>query len=586
MAASTTEPIVSITPPDFRPDAQTIDRQNEAKWGALLVAAGSLLTLLFEGVFLVLDRRFLSLAQPKILLLHSLNFALFLTAVVLALRVGPWMRRNWKFVALSFSSLLIISSADIAFQTGETEPLALALILFLAGTGPFLCWGEKLQAVLSIVAIVCFGVVSCLLPSMVDFYQWLGVLIGAAIGLSSTALERRLRRAQRQTEEALLKSRQTLIEQERTRVAGQLAAGIAHDLNNTLNVIRLRFALIAEDQQLIAKYGTRFQAINRAIDDASRTVARVRDLGAAGKSNEKESVQLSEVIPQAVELATTSIEGQTLIGGRPIRLQTDLAPHLPLTTGTPSEIRQLFLNLFLNSSDAMPEGGTITVTSEVRSESIVIRVGDEGSGIAQENLKRIFDPFFTTKGTRGTGLGLSLARKVMDEIGGEIAAANQASGGALITLSFPRAENCEPQPEPDLARNSQTPRKFLIVDDDPEVLEALRELLLNKGHAVDIAGSGAEAIGRLGLGTDYDFILCDLGMPGLSGWDVARHVAKSGIQSRMYIVTGWGADARASVPDDVVLSGIIAKPMRSTDIDSVIVSMDEEPSATSIAASA
>jgi signal transduction histidine kinase len=178
------------------------------------------------------------------------------------------MRGHWKPVAFSFSSLMVVSSACIAVETGENEPLALALILFLAGTGPFLCWGEKIQGLLSLIAISSFAVVSRILPSRVDWYQWLGVLIGAAIGLFSTALERRQRRAQRRAEENLLKSREMLVEQERMRIAGQLAAGIAYDLNNTLNVIQLRFALVVQDQEVVAKHGIRLEAINRAIQDA------------------------------------------------------------------------------------------------------------------------------------------------------------------------------------------------------------------------------------------------------------------------------------------------------------------------------
>ena len=182
----------------------------------------------------------------------------------------PWIRQHWKAVAFSFSSLLIVSSACIAIETGEDEPLALALILFLAGTGPFLCWSEKIQALLSIVAIASFAVVSQILPSGVDWYQWFGVLIGAAVGLFSTALARRQRHAQRRAEEELLESREMLIEHERMRIAGQLAAGIAHDLNNTLNVIRLRFALIDQDEQLMAKHRVRLEAIERAIEDAAQ----------------------------------------------------------------------------------------------------------------------------------------------------------------------------------------------------------------------------------------------------------------------------------------------------------------------------
>ena len=551
-----------------------IDRQNEAKWAARLVAAGSLLTLVYETAFLILDRRFLSLSTPRIMIFHSLNIVLFLLAVIMAVRVGPWIRQHWKPVAFSFSSLLILSSACIAIETGEDEPLTLALILFLAGTGPFLCWGEKIQALLSIVAIASFAVVSRILPSGVNWYQWLGVLIGAAVGLFSTALARRQRRAQRRAEEELLESREMLIEHERMRIAGQLAAGIAHDLNNTLNVIRLRFALINQDEQLMAKHSVRLEAIERAIEDAAQTVALVRELGMPRIAGDDEVVQLSEIVAQAIDLATDSIEGRSSISGRPIRFVSQMAADLPKVRVSASEIRQVFLNLFLNASDAMPPGGTIRVQSEVDQETVAVRVCDQGIGIAAQNLGRIFEPFFTTKGPHGTGLGLSLARKVMDTIGGTITAANQPTGGAVFTLKFPVADLSNSAFKVQEQAKSACLCKFLIVDDDIENLDALKETLLASGHSVDTAGSGTEALAKLRLQSGYDVILCDLSMRDLSGWDVARQSSELVEAADFFIVTGWGAQARSAIPPDVNVCAVLAKPISTADIDRIVTAVD------------
>ena len=555
--------------------SNNVDRENEAKWAARLVGAGSLLTLVYETAFLVLDRRFLSLSDPPVLIFHSINIALFLLAVFMVARVGPWMRRHWKPVAFSFSSLMVVSSACIAVETGENEPLALALILFLAGTGPFLCWGEKIQGLLSLIAISSFAVVSRILPSRVDWYQWLGVLIGAAIGLFSTALERRQRRAQRRAEENLLKSRETLVEQERMRIAGQLAAGIAHDLNNTLNVIQLRFALVVQDQEVVAKHGVRLEAINRAIKDAAQTVARVRELGMRRVAGRNEAVQLAEIVGQAIDLTTTSIEGSYLITGKAIRIASCLEAGLPEVRGPASELRQVFLNLLLNASDAMPQGGTIRVQSEVEQDTVTVRVSDQGTGIAPQNLDRIFEPFFTTKGPRGTGLGLSLARKVMDTIGGSIAATNQLAGdGAVFTLKFPiaRLSNSGIQAQ-EHAKCSHC-YQFLIVDDDVENLDALKEVLISGGHSVDTAMSGAEALEKLRLRSDYDVVLCDLNMPGASGWDVARRSSEFASTADFFIVTGWDAQARFAFPPDSRVSAILSKPIGMADIDRIVATVN------------
>jgi signal transduction histidine kinase len=174
---------------------------DEATWSIRLVMAGSLLTLIYEIGFLICDRRFVSLSHPLVLVLHGIIIGLYLAAVLMAVKVGEFLRQNWKKVALCFSCILIVSSAGIAVLTGESEPLFIALVLFLAGTGPFLCWGERYQAILSVTAVVAFTVATYALPyHSIDLYQWMGITIACAIGLFSTALERRLRRAYRKAQ--------------------------------------------------------------------------------------------------------------------------------------------------------------------------------------------------------------------------------------------------------------------------------------------------------------------------------------------------------------------------------------------------
>jgi signal transduction histidine kinase/ActR/RegA family two-component response regulator len=563
------------------------EREDEAKWVARLVGAGSVLTLVYEIAFLALDRNFLSIASPRVLALHSLNIALFLLAVIMSVRVGPWMRCHWKSVALLFGSAMIVSSTGIALETGESEPLAFMLTLFLAGTGPFLCWGEMLQGLLTLVAVASYAAVSRNLPLQVDWYQWLAVLIAAAIGLFSTALVRRQRRAQRRTEEELIKSRERLVEHERMRIAGQLAAGIAHDLNNTLNVIQLRFGLIGRDRELLAAHSKNFQAINRAIENAAQTVARVRELGIPRVADISEAVRLSDIVDQAIDLANTSIQGRSLFSAGQIRIFSCVAKDLPDVRGSSFELQQLFINLLLNASEAMPQGGIIRIESELEEDALVVRVRDQGSGIPVNYLQRIFEPFFTTKGQHGTGLGLALARKVMESIGGHISAANDPTGpGAVFTLRFSIAKPLNPAVAVQEGPKSTAHFRFLIVDDDIENLDALREMLLAAGHSVDAAISGINALERLQLGSKYDAILCDLDMPGVSGWDVARRSSELPSAPEFFIVTGWARQAKFTVPSNVGISAIISKPIGFADIDRIVEAVSLKHSHTYVSKSA
>lgn len=534
----------------------------EAKWAARLVCVGSLLTFLYQIVYLALDRPFLSVRDPSVLILHLINIGLFGIAVILSLNVGPWMKQHWKQVAFAFSAIMIASSTAITIITRQTQPLSIELILFLAGTGPFLSWGEGAQAMLSVCAFVGFGATILALPgSAFNAYQVLGILIGAAIGLFSTALERRLRRARWDAEAEVLKGRETLLVQERLRMAGLLASGIAHDLNNTLNVIKLRLSMLAQDELMTARHAAELQALERSVEDAARTVARVREFGQGGEDSRDEPVQLAEIGAQAIDLARSSIEGRPSLRGESIQIFSEIPENLPAVRGSASDLRQVFLNLLLNAADAVGQNGVIRICAEFDHAAIVVRVRDNGRGIPPEHLEHVFEPFFTTKGPLGSGLGLSTAREIMESIGGSITAANRSQGGAEFTLTFPLAEagrELSPAQPLNAARGGC---RFLLIDDDAENVSSLQEVLLRDGHQVETALSGAEAIDKLRSNPAYDFILCDLGMPGMNGWEVARQVREIAAGVHFYIVTGWGKDIERQIPSSVSVSGILSKPI-------------------------
>ncbi len=224
--------------------------------------------------------------------------------------------------------------------------------------------------------------------------------------------------------------------QERVRLAGQLTSGIVHDLNNILNVMKLRLIPLMHDQAVVEKHPISLQSIERAIDDAALTVARVRELGSVREESAADSIQLREVIAQAVDLARTTIEAKSSLDGVPIRIESRVSQALPKVRGLASELRQVFLNLLLNASEAMDQRGEIKIDSAIDEKSVLIRFSDSGPGVPAEHLQHVFDPFFTTKGTKGTGLGLSIAKSIMESLGGAIRVSNGPSGGAVFTLEF------------------------------------------------------------------------------------------------------------------------------------------------------
>jgi signal transduction histidine kinase len=355
--------------------------------------------------------------------------------------------------------------------------------------------------------------------------------------------------------------RESLVQQERLRAIGELASGVAHDLNNTLHAMSLRLSLVEQSQACQAEQGENIRALSRIVSDAALVVGRLQDFARQRHDRPLESVDVAAVVDEAIDIVRTGIEGQSSLDGAPIRIRTDL-PALPPVPGLASDLRHVVVNLLLNARDAMPRGGTIRMLAEQQGKRVVLKVLDEGNGIPAKDLTKIFDPFFTTKGKRGTGLGLSIARGVLARLGGDITAENRPEGGACFTLSFPVATHPS-RPPP--ARPPSIPpvsgRHILIVDDDAESLEATRMAMEMEGQHVDIAQNGRDAIERIRLGARYDLILCDLGMPDMNGWHVAREIQDVAPGTAVFMVTGWAQQIAGEDPRRRWVKGILEKPM-------------------------
>ncbi|RKH15198.1 sensor histidine kinase [Corallococcus sp. CA053C] len=242
--------------------------------------------------------------------------------------------------------------------------------------------------------------------------------------------------AQARDEEELAQARATLMERAQLRALGELAAGIAHDLRNTLNAMRLRLQLLQRDEAATGERGQHhLDALARIVADAGERVGRLQDFSRQRGSSTVERVQLSDVIRDAVDIARGGIEHRK--AGQAPRLDVVLPAKLPAVSGSSMELRYVLINLLINARDAMPKGGTIRVRAVKTGKSVRVTVEDEGTGIPEEHLPNIFKAFFTTKGNKGTGLGLSMAYGVVTRAGGKLTAANRPEGGAVFTLTFP-----------------------------------------------------------------------------------------------------------------------------------------------------
>jgi signal transduction histidine kinase len=246
------------------------------------------------------------------------------------------------------------------------------------------------------------------------------------------------------SERALAQAQAALVEQEHLRALGEMASGVAHDLNNTLNAMKLRLELL-QRTEAAPGHSAHLDALVRIVADASTRVRRLQEFSRQRTELIHEQAQLEEVIAEAVEIARSDIEHRAIREGISVRFEVELT-RFPPVSASAMDLRYVFINLLLNARDAMPRGGTILVRGGVKDGKAVVTVEDEGTGIPEKHLRSLFRPFFTTKGKHGTGLGLSMAYGVMSRVGGSITAANRPGGGACFTLSFPLPEHLPAAP--------------------------------------------------------------------------------------------------------------------------------------------
>jgi PAS domain S-box-containing protein len=371
-------------------------------------------------------------------------------------------------------------------------------------------------------------------------------------------------------EEELRRNREAMANQERLTAVGELASGIAHDLNNSLNALRLNVELLQDEQNVPPDYRDRLNLLSRMVSDANSTIGRLQDFARRRHDRPVKAIDLATIIRQSVEMARSTLEEKSALLGRSTTVDVSL-PDLPLILGEPAELRQIFLNLLLNAQDAMPRGGAISIAGSLNSDTVAVTIEDEGLGIPEEFLDRVFDPFFTTKGERGTGLGLSIAYGAMARLGGTITAGNRPRGGAIFTLHFPLAPRAAVVSAPPRLPKIIQPRHVMVIDDDADNLEALSALFQSRGHSVRAANSGAGALDEL-MREDctVEVVFCDLGMPEINGWDIARQVKSRAAPPLFYLFTGWAQEIRADDPRRRWVDAVVPKPVEPRVLDQLL----------------
>jgi nitrogen-specific signal transduction histidine kinase/ActR/RegA family two-component response regulator len=376
-----------------------------------------------------------------------------------------------------------------------------------------------------------------------------------------------------QVEEALHELQATqeqIVKQERLRALGMMAGGVAHDFNNALTMILGYGELL---HPWLEENGTKREImyldhIVSAARDGSHVVSRLREFYRPAEHNEiRLPVDLNDVVEKVILLTSPKWKGRSLADG----VQIDVISHLaqvPPVAGNAAELREVLTNLVFNAVDAMPLGGTITLSTEHDIDSATITIKDTGVGMTPEERERCLEPFFTTKGEHGTGLGLAVVYGIVQRHKGTIEITSEKNAGTTFAIRFPATVEAEACVKPQIERLDRTLR-VLVVDDQEVICELIAEYLHGDGHTTVMAFRGDEAL-RLFRTQTFDLVITDQAMPGYNGAQLAGAIKQHAPETPVILLTGFGDEMLAMGGNPTGVDVVLGKPLSHTDLRQAI----------------
>lgn len=389
--------------------------------------------------------------------------------------------------------------------------------------------------------------------------------------------------------EELRHTQEVVVQQERLRALGQMASGVAHDVNNALTPIVGYSELLTSLMPGLPQPAVRaLSVIKKSGEDIARIVARMREFYRRRDNSEQlSSVEINALIDEVIELTRPRWRDLSQREGISINIERNLAADLPSFLGDPSEIREAFTNLIFNSVEALPSGGKITFTSRavpgpvskkthLPTVQIQVEIRDSGIGMDEKTRQRCLEPFFSTKAKHGgTGLGLAMVYGMVQRHEGAIHIESAPGQGTAFQLTFPIREPALAV-VPQAAHPVIQPRSLhvLCIDDEPVIREILNESLQTYSHRVTTASCGKDGIElfRVALKQKqpYQAVITDLGMPEMDGHQVARIIKAESPQTPVIMLTGWGTMMKEEGETAPEVDAILAKPARIDELNTLL----------------
>ena len=400
----------------------------------------------------------------------------------------------------------------------------------------------------------------------------------------------RLTEGSQKAYDELRRTQQTVVQQERLRALGQMASGVAHDINNALSPISAYTELLIRTIPSLSADSRRYlNLIRGAATDVAQIVGRMREFYRQRTGAEQlVPVHLDRLLSEVSELTRPRWRDDAQLKGTSIDFQIQPGPALPPVLGDPAELREALINLVFNAVDALPSGGTITLAARLQpwvgdqstpppARQIIIEVRDNGTGMDESTRRHCLEPFFTTKAQRGTGLGLSMVYGMVQRHGGQIEIESAPLKGTTVRLIFPDRSPLGRDAAPAAAAGPNLagrPLRILCVDDEPRLRQLLADCLGSFGHRVAVAGSGREGLSMfetaLAEQAPFELVVTDLGMPDCDGHQFARGIKAAAPHTPVVMMTGWGQQITEEHDTPPSVDAILGKPPKLEELVATI----------------
>jgi len=391
----------------------------------------------------------------------------------------------------------------------------------------------------------------------------------AAVAFENARLYEEIRQSLKEKEKLEKELRQQqvqLIRTERLRALGEMAGGVAHDFNNLLTAILGNVQLLAMRIEKVdtGEIKKRLRIIETSALDGAKVVRRIQEFSRLRTDKEFTRIDLRKIIRDVLEITKPRWSDEARKRGITIKVATRL-DEIPSVMGSAFELREALTNVILNAIDAMPEGGKITIRTKKDKNWVYVLMSDRGIGIPEEIKGKVFDPFFTTKGSQASGLGMSLSYGIITRHGGDIEIGSRKGEGTTFTIKLPLSSKIQEKEERVILSSRTKKASILVIDDEKEICDVLEQMLTLEGHSVASSLSAEKGI-ELFQKKEFDLVFTDLGMPEMSGWELAKKVKEINSKVLVAMITGWGKQVDRKKMKKYGIDFSLAKPSQSGEL--------------------